>query len=35
MDETRLATAYLSRVAEPPCPELTALVQRVGPVCAP
>lgn len=24
------AWAYLSRVAEPPCPELTALVQRVG-----
>ena len=27
-DETRLALAYLSRVAEPPCPELTALVRR-------
>jgi DNA processing protein len=26
------AWAYLSRVAEPPCPELAALVQRVGPV---
>lgn len=26
------AWAYLSRVAEPPCPELTALVQCVGPV---
>jgi DNA processing protein len=26
------AWAYLSRVAEPPCPELTALVQAVGPV---
>jgi len=31
-DERRLALAYLSRVAEPPCPELTALVGRVGPV---
>jgi DNA processing protein len=31
-DDTRLAFAYLSRVAEPPCPELTALVSRVGPV---
>jgi DNA processing protein len=26
------AWAYLSRVAEPPCPELAALVGRVGPV---
>ncbi|MBS9534191.1 DNA-processing protein DprA [Mycobacterium sp. M1] len=26
------AWAYLSRVAEPPCPELAALVRRVGPV---
>lgn len=26
------AWAYLSRVAEPPCPQLGALVQRVGPV---
>jgi DNA processing protein len=26
------AVAYLSRVAEPPCPQLTALVSRVGPV---
>jgi DNA processing protein len=26
------AIAYLSRVVEPPCPELTALVARVGPV---
>ena len=31
-DDTRLALAYLSRVAEPPCPELTALVSRVGPI---
>jgi DNA processing protein len=31
-DEALLASAYLSRVAEPPCPELTALVHRVGPV---
>jgi DNA processing protein len=30
-DELR-AWAYLSRVAEPPCPELATLVQRVGPV---
>jgi DNA processing protein len=28
------AWAYLSRVAEPPCPELAALVKRVGPVDA-
>ena len=31
-DETRLAWAYLSRVAEPPCPDLAALVSRNGPV---
>ncbi len=31
-DEVRLALAYLSRVAEPPCPELGSLVNRVGPV---
>lgn len=31
-DEVRRAWAYLSRVAEPPCPELTALVKQVGPV---
>jgi DNA processing protein len=31
-DATRLALAYLSRVAEPPCPELAALVKRFGPV---
>ncbi|MEN4400680.1 DNA-processing protein DprA [Mycolicibacterium senegalense] len=31
-DEVRRAWAYLSRVAEPPCAELTALVTRVGPV---
>lgn len=31
-DETRLAWAYLSRVAEPPCPQLAALVEAVGPV---
>lgn len=29
---TRLAWAYLSRVAEPPCPQLSALVTRVGPI---
>ena len=28
----RLAWAYLSRVAEPPCPELAVLVKRLGPV---
>lgn len=33
LDDAALrAWAYLSRVAEPPCAELTALVQRVGPV---
>ncbi|HEX2213907.1 MAG TPA: DNA-processing protein DprA [Mycobacterium sp.] len=31
-DEHALAWAYLSRVAEPPCPALTALVTRVGAV---
>lgn len=31
-DETARAWAYLSRVAEPPCPELRALALRVGPV---
>ncbi|HTQ22652.1 DNA-processing protein DprA [Mycobacterium sp.] len=31
-DPTLLAWAYLSRVAEPPCPELAALVSRIGPV---
>ncbi|OBB04893.1 DNA protecting protein DprA [Mycobacteriaceae bacterium 1482268.1] len=31
-DDARLAWAYLSRVTEPPCPELAALVNRVGPV---
>jgi DNA processing protein len=31
-DETARAWAYLSRVAEPPCPELKALVSAVGPV---
>src|SRR5690242_6858835 len=31
-DDARLALAYLSRVAEPPCPELTRLVRLVGPV---
>lgn len=30
--DDRRAWAYLSRVAEPPCPELAALVRRVGPV---
>ncbi|BBX66222.1 putative DNA processing protein DprA [Mycobacterium saskatchewanense] len=33
-DEVALAWAYLSRVAEPPCAELDALVRRVGPVDA-
>jgi len=33
-DDARLALAYLSRVAEPPCPELIELVRRVGPVQA-
>ena len=31
-DTTQRAWAYLSRVVEPPCAELTALVRRVGPV---
>lgn len=31
-DRTRLAWAYLSRVAEPPCAQLVALVDSVGPV---
>lgn len=31
-DETRRAWAYLSRVAESPCPELASLVEQVGPV---
>ncbi|BBY36059.1 putative DNA processing protein DprA [Mycobacterium mantenii] len=31
-DPAQRAWAYLSRVAEPPCAELAALVQRVGPV---
>ncbi len=29
-DDARRALAYLSRVAEPPCPPLTALVRRMG-----
>jgi DNA processing protein len=32
IDVTACAWAYLSRVAEPPCAELAALVSRVGPV---
>jgi DNA processing protein len=31
-DQVAHALAYLSRVAEPPCPELRALARRVGPV---
>jgi DNA processing protein len=31
-DPVMRALAYLSRVAEPPCPQLAALVARVGPV---
>jgi DNA processing protein len=31
-DRTLRAWAYLSRVAEPPCPEVAVLVERVGPV---
>ncbi len=31
-DDTRLALAYLSRVAEPPCPEVADLVNEFGPV---
>jgi DNA processing protein len=33
-DRALRAWAYLSRVAEPPCAELAALVQHVGPVAA-
>jgi DNA processing protein len=33
-DDVMRALAYLSRVAEPPCPQLAALVSRVGPVDA-
>ncbi len=33
-DPTLRAWAYLSRVVEPPCVELTALVKRVGPIDA-
>lgn len=32
IDQTRRAWAYLSRVAEPPCPGLAEFVARVGPV---
>ncbi len=31
-DDTARAWAYLSRVAEPPCPDLAELVAAVGPV---
>jgi DNA processing protein len=31
-DERMRAWAYLSRVAEPPCPDLMAAVRRIGPV---
>ena len=31
-DPVMRALAYLSRVVEPPCPQLAALVARVGPV---
>ena len=31
-DDVGLAWAYLSRVAEPPCPDLSALVATLGPV---
>lgn len=34
MTDAQRAWAYLSRVAEPPCPELAVLVARVGPVAA-
>ena len=34
MNDELLSWAYLSRVAEPPCPELAALVAEVGPVVA-
>ena len=33
-DDVRRAWAYLSRVVEPPCPELSALAAHVGPVQA-
>lgn len=33
-DDVRRALAYLSRVAEAPCPELAVLVRKVGPVDA-
>ena len=33
-DDEALAWAYLSRVVEPPCAELAALVEEVGPVAA-
>jgi DNA processing protein len=33
-DDVMRALAYLSRVAEPPCPQLATLVSRVGPVDA-
>ncbi|AKN17638.1 hypothetical protein MHAE_03325 [Mycobacterium haemophilum DSM 44634] len=33
-DPASRAWAYLSRVAEPPCSELAALVRRVGPIAA-
>jgi hypothetical protein len=32
IDDTHRARAYLSRVAEPQCPELSALVAQVGPM---
>jgi DNA processing protein len=32
IDERLRAWAYLSRVAEAPCPELTAVVRRIGPI---
>lgn len=32
IDPTARAWAYLSRVAEPPCAQLAALVRCVGPV---
>jgi hypothetical protein len=31
-DTVMCGLAYLSRVVEPPCPQLSALVARVGPV---
>ena len=33
-DPVTRAVAYLSRVVEPPCPQLSALTARVGPVDA-